>query len=512
MKKSALVVTLALILSLFLPACTSAGPSNPPSSAPDSGEQGGASPAPTTAAYEAVFAFPVTFNQRDMAMIEEAMNKESLAKINVGTKLLPLSYSTYLQQYNLMIAGDEKVDLLVGWGQYLSSDVVQNKLMALNDYQAELQQAMDAIGADFMKSTKFNGKFYALPTIKDMFRRFGISMRKDIVEKHNIDLSAIDSFEKLPLLFEQIKTLEPNMVPTEPNNINETLLTLGLCTYDPLGDSMGVLLNYGADDLNVVNLYESEYYENTVKMIHDWYQKGYVLSDAATNPDVGVPLYKSGKVFSRFGVIKDKDATAADILGTSGQPTVCIILGKAFGNSTTVASQLMMMPVTCKNPTETAKLLNLFYTDATYINYIDYGIEGKHYVRTEGSDVLIKLPEGLTTDTSGYALNQPYMFGNQFISHAWEPQPEDIYKRFEEINKSAIQSKALGFTFNPTPVKSAAAAVSSVMQQYCKGLEDGSLDPETTLPTFRSALKSAGIDEVIAEKQRQLNAWAEGNQ
>ena len=39
----------------------------------------------------------------------------------------------------------------------------------------------------------------------------------------------------------------------------------------------------------------------------------------------------------------------------------------------------------------------------------------------------------------------------------------------------------------------------------------GSLDPETELPKFQQSLKDAGIDEIIAEKQKQLDAWAAEN-
>ena len=35
------------------------------------------------------------------------------------------------------------------------------------------------------------------------------------------------------------------------------------------------------------------------------------------------------------------------------------------------------------------------------------------------------------------------------------------------------------------------------------------LDPDTALPEFRAKLKAAGIDKVVEEKQRQLDAWLE---
>jgi putative aldouronate transport system substrate-binding protein len=39
------------------------------------------------------------------------------------------------------------------------------------------------------------------------------------------------------------------------------------------------------------------------------------------------------------------------------------------------------------------------------------------------------------------------------------------------------------------------------------GLESGSLDPDVVLPQFLEALNAADINKVIAENQRQLDAW-----
>ena len=47
----------------------------------------------------------------------------------------------------------------------------------------------------------------------------------------------------------------------------------------------------------------------------------------------------------------------------------------------------------------------------------------------------------------------------------------------------------------------------NVCSKYQAGLETGTLDPEQYLPEFVSALKDAGLDKVIAEKQAQLDAF-----
>ena len=42
---------------------------------------------------------------------------------------------------------------------------------------------------------------------------------------------------------------------------------------------------------------------------------------------------------------------------------------------------------------------------------------------------------------------------------------------------------------------------------YLASLECGIVDPEEKIPEFLDALEAAGIDEVIAENQAQLDAW-----
>ncbi len=64
--------------------------------------------------------------------------------------------------------------------------------------------------------------------------------------------------------------------------------------------------------------------------------------------------------------------------------------------------------------------------------------------------------------------------------------------------------------YNPEPVKTELAAIQNVVQQYAMALETGTIDPEQNLPKFNALLNAAGIDKVIAEKQRQLDAWAAG--
>lgn len=55
-------------------------------------------------------------------------------------------------------------------------------------------------------------------------------------------------------------------------------------------------------------------------------------------------------------------------------------------------------------------------------------------------------------------------------------------------------------------------ACNNVVSKYDTALRWGVLDPAESLPEFIEALKSAGIDDIVAEKQAQLDQWLENRQ
>ena len=269
---------------------------------------------------------------------------------------------------------------------------------------------------------------------------------------------------------------------------------------------MGVLTDWGQGDLTVQNLFDTEYYEECVRKAREWNEKGYILPDASTNPDTGVAYFKTGKVASTMSLIHPGVPT--DSTNMTGIPCSTAIVNPAFGNTQTVGAVIQSIPVSCKNPEKVLEFVNLLYSDAEVYNALVWGIEGTHYQHVKGSEKWITYPDGVTGETSGYTLSATYAFGNRYLSYIWNTDPEDLNEKYEEFNDNAIKSKALGFVFDTTPVKAEAAAVQAVMDEYRLPLENGVIDPDENLPKFRQALKDAGIDTVIAEKQRQLDEWA----
>ena len=76
-----------------------------------------------------------------------------------------------------------------------------------------------------------------------------------------------------------------------------------------------------------------------------------------------------------------------------------------------------------------------------------------------------------------------------------------------EGDKTAEVSPMTGFIFDSDLVKTQIANCSSIIDEMLPALCSGSLDPEKKVPEFLDILESAGVNDIIAEKQAQIDAW-----
>jgi len=501
-------VSLLLALMLGLTACgggaSNGGSETAEQTAEGTGESSGdAGEAP----YEIVYAYP-TFESvpADIQLVQDEINKITKAKINATVKLMPISNSAFTNQINLMLSGGEKLDMFAMLGNY-SNQVSKGSLYPIGDIMEENAQGIiDALGEEYYNATKIDGVSYGVPSIRDLAQDFGFVMRKDVVDKHGIDLTQVRTFDDFEQIFKVIKEKEPGMVGAT-NLGNGSILS----TYrfnDPLGNDLGVLLNHGLDDLTVVNWFASDEYERILRKLREWYLAGYLLQDAATNPETNQAVVKSGKAAGWLSAMKP--GFEAQESRNVGLDMVAVRTAQAVAKTDTVTNVTIGVAAGSENPAKTLQFLNLMYTDKEIVNLIDWGIEGKHYVKAPGQDNVIKYPDGVTGETVGYK-NYSWMHGNQFLSYVFEGDDPDVYKKMDEFNKSAAKSKALGFTFDGDSVKNEIAACNAVLEQYRRVLESGVVDVDQVLPEFLKKLEDAGIDTIIAEKQKQLDAWAAAN-
>lgn len=441
----------------------------------------------------------------DLDAVIDKLNEYLLEKCNAKiTDYVIMNYSNYLDQINLILSGDEKLDLfLLRGSSYYMQYESRGQLLALDDLLAEYGSGVTEAVGDFMEGTTVEGAIYGVPTIRDMAKSYGFVMADSVVQENGIDLSTVETLDDMVEVFETIKENEPEMTPWKDAVGANALMeyTIGI---DALSDYIGVLMNEGQDEtLEVVNYFETEEYAYWCNYMHDLYEKGYIAKDFLTNTDSSHDLLRAHTSFSMSTGLKPGfDVQESTVIA---EPAVSVSLTDTYTTTSLVQTAMWCIPHNSTEPEAAMEMLNLMYSDEYFYNLITWGIEGQHYEFKE--DGHIGYPEGVTAENSGYSLGLGWIFGNQYLSYVWEGDDLDVYEQLKEFNDSATKSKALGFTYDTSAVKTEVAAVTSVMNEYRAGLEYGVLDPETALPEFIEKLKAAGIDTVIEEKQNQLDAW-----
>jgi putative aldouronate transport system substrate-binding protein len=506
MKRNLKLATLSLVtvmLTGVIAGCSSSKPGE------NSGATAASSTTPNSATkdpYEIAIAMPA-FGAvpKDTQAVQDEISKITKAKINATVKIIPISIGAWAQQKNLMTSGREKLDLSFEFGAGYSSSVATGNFVAIDNlldkYGDGIKKQIDPV---FLSSVKIDGKTYGVPVYKDYTTGVpGVLMRKDLVEKYKINVASIKSIDDLDQVYKTIKDNEPNIAPlgaglSMPSDV--------YVWYDKLGDRLGVLPGYD-NGLKVVNLFETKEYEDYLNKVHSWAKAGYINKDAATTQANASDLLKADKAFSYFIGLRPGNLES-EIRANGKELVYAPLMSNIYSTTSNTQGGLWTISVNSTNPERVMMLMNLMYTDKDLANLFIYGIEGKHYVKA--SENSIDYPAGIDSKTVGYSI-QSWIYANPSIAYLMKSDLQDMWKLTAEANQKAIKSKALGFTFNSEPVKNEVIALKNVTDQYAKGLESGTLDPADKLPDFRAKLKAAGIDKVIVEKQKQLDAWAAAN-
>ena len=439
----------------------------------------------------------------DISLVQDAINEHVKDKIGAEVELVVLPMGTYNDQINLMLTSSEKLDLFIMNSSRFNSYIANGQCMGLSALiESYGQDIKDLLGEQLIRGGEVGGEIYGIMPYRDIAQGVGLFIRKDYVEKYNIDIDNVKTWKDVENVLSTIKTNEPSLYPLIVEK-NETLTPVELMAgKDKLGDGYGVLMLYDGDPYKVVNYYETDAYREAVTTMHRWYEAGYIAPDASISTENIATQMKAGTGVCYFYKTKtgmDLQESKADghemVHATLLEP--CISTAQTQTVTWGIASQ-------STNPEAAMKFLNLMYSDQELLNLIDWGIEGKHYVFTE--DGHITYPEGVDSTNCGYNVNMSWAFGNQFLSYVWAGNDLDIWDQASNAMKNARTSATMGFSYDSSGVSNEIALLNNVAAEYRLGLETGLSDP-ALIDEFVAKLNNAGMQKVMAEKQTQLDQW-----
>ncbi|NIK76365.1 putative aldouronate transport system substrate-binding protein [Paenibacillus castaneae] len=459
-----------------------------------------APPASDLKPYEISLVYPGT-PQADEKKIEAALNKILTEKINATIDLRPIDWGAWDDKINLMVASSEAVDIVFtaqwnGHAKYVAKGAFIDLGELLNEYGQGIKDSLDPA---FLEGAKINGKNYGIPTNKELAATGGVVYRKDVTDELGIDMSNVKTPADLDAVYAIVKEKKPELTPlyTTAGAFNSHFFA----NYDFLGDSTipGAILK-DKDETTVMPIEQLDRYKEYLNLTRDYFKKGYINKDAATTQVSSSDAWVAGTVFSTLESLKpgkaDEIASASNLTGKLAQITMN---EKTVATSETAGSMLGIS-FTSKDPARAMMLINLLHTDKELNNILNFGIEGDHYTR-DGEIITA------TANTPNYNPGASWMFGNQFLNYIWNTEDPDKWAKFKEFNQNAKISPGLGFVFDSEPVKAEVGALANVIRQYQRALETGSVDVDKALAEYEAKLKEAGVEKVVAEKQKQFNAF-----
>lgn len=167
------------------------------------------------------------------------------------------------------------------------------------------------------------------------------------------------------------------------------------------------------------------------------------------------------------------------------------------------AKNINVVAANSKHPDAAVKFLNWLYDNQDNYDLFMYGIEGTTYkkVGDKGLETVID-PK---TNTPLY-LQDDWMIGNLNFIRV-DQNLLSATKQLYNANPEAKNFFAADFFFDPTPVKAEMGNVQAVITSDVTPVYRGVLDYDKYIKSAQDKLKAAGIEKVIAEYQRQLDAY-----
>ena len=432
----------------------------------------------------------------DIDAVAAAISEITRKTIGVEVEIQMSDFASYKQNITLALSGGEQLDLiycgLIGYStiaqQGYLTDFNENDLL-----QTYGQGIIDKVGMENLEACAVGGVIYGAPSINDWAVGHGCyAVREDFLAEAGYEDDGSDikhvTQEEVDEWLAKIHDLHPEV---ETYRATGTFCGQFLDVAQVGDDWFGVLLDYGKEP-EVVNLFTSDTYLENIMIFRNYYLNGWTSKDAATDTTSVTTLMQS-------------DALAA--YNTGGKPGIRaqesriskpVVIFQTKKDLKRNLSGSWGIPYTAADPAASMKLLNELYTNPEIANLLAYGIEGQHYNLVDGQVELVENP-GYTT----LIWDQP----NETIIYTTTANDPDVWERTLEFNANAESSIASGFTFDPTPVADQISACQNVYEEYQKSLEYGLVDPEPTIEEMNDRLIATGLQDIIDEKQRQLDEW-----
>ena len=457
---------------------------------------------------------------------------------NTTVEFIDVPFAEYSEKFTQVLASGEGVDLAwVGWLVDKPTNINDGNLMPLDDLIAEYGQGIvDTLGEEVVEIHRnaADGQLYYLPSwqglcgdrrgwvvVTELAELAGDTWTDDTkaaLDKWRNHYSGIEDFQAV--LDQATKYLA---AAKEAGKLGAGINTSRAFGWSMYTGNMPFLFVGGAEigipfednTFTVTDGVASEHYKLYAKTMADWYKEGYIRSDIMSVDTSTLTMPVDGQITDStyiFGC--DQYLTEADEEAMSAScgmdMTMIPIEENAYlqkGDATAYA-----IPYCSDEPERAMMVLNAIYSQPDLYNTLIYGVEGVDYTKNDDGTITTTYSGADVTADDNYGI-QRWIIGsckNALINNGTDP---NYYADLEALEETARVNPFMNFTFDRTNVEGICASILNVYYEYGSQLDNGVAGDnwEELYNNYMSARKDAGIEELIAEFQSQINAYIQAN-
>lgn len=461
--------------------------------------------------------------QKDSEEVFRAVNEKlktykGFENVNLDITVYPSS--DYQQKFLLLQTSGGAMDVVQTYCLKDTEEIRNGSFIPLDDYIKKSDGYKDAFPEWLWDYAKVDGKTWFVPNYQLLANvDYSFITKKELSDKYGDMRKMQDTFVKADTFDESCWDEMENYLETLYKNgkIGKGYMPLDSLTwtlqkgYENVGERFNI--KAGDDTHKLVYMDEMPERIHAFHRMSDFFKKGYIRKDIASAESTDADYAsENGYVLWHGSMRCNDELNKVSLENTEKKYNIKVdyAMTKDYDYIPSYnAAGGMAISTKSKNPDLAWNFIELMNTEKgkDLYNMIVYGIEGKHYKKIDDNTVEVIGTVGQASSSSDYGL---WKWNTGNTKYAYNTANETTTpEMIDEVNNGehAVRSSLTGLKLDTSSLTTEIAQINAVFEEY-KALNLGTYsDVDKTYKEYMAKLKTAGLEKVRTELQKQVDEF-----